>query len=271
MPELPEVETIKTGLQVILGEKIQNVKIHHFGLRYPIDKDIIHNLQNKTILQISRRGKYLIMDLSIGYLVIHLGMSGSITLKDSTANYTKAKHDHFEITLNNFTLWYNDPRRFGVILYTENSPYEHKLLNHLGVEPLTEKFTAEYLSKQLTTKKTTIKQAIMDHHIVVGVGNIYACEALFLAKVAPTRIVNTITKIELSSIVNEIKSVLTLAIKLGGSSLRDYKHVNEETGKFQTIHNVYGKAGKKCQICQTPIKDIRLGQRNSFYCPTCQK
>lgn len=271
MPELPEVETIKTGLQSLIGQKILAIKIHNPSLRYMIDKDLEEKLKNKFIISITRRGKYLIFELTSGYIIIHLGMSGSISLKNSISIYERQKHDHLEIFFTDFTLRYNDPRRFGAIIYTPNLPSNHSLLNNLGPEPLTTEFTDKYLLTQLKKRKTTIKQAIMDHHIVVGVGNIYACEALFLSHILPYRIANTITKSEATKLIQAIKHVLTLAIELGGSSLRDYKHVNEDTGKFQTIHNVYGKANKNCNKCSNIIQEMRLGQRNSFYCSSCQK
>lgn len=271
MPELPEVETIKTGLQSLVGQKINQVRIHNPSLRYMIDKNLEAKVKNKTILNISRRGKYLIFKIDSSFLIIHLGMSGSISLKQKSEPHTLLKHDHVEIFFNDYTMRYNDPRRFGSIIYTQDDSNSHFLINKLGPEPLTEDFSAQYLEEQLKSRKASIKQAIMDHHIVVGVGNIYACEALFSSNILPTKPANILTSKEIKVLVDEIKKVLTLAIKLGGSSLRDYKNVNEDTGKFQTIHNVYGKAGKECVKCGSIIKDIRLGQRNSFYCPTCQK
>lgn len=271
MPELPEIETIKTGLQSLIGQKILAVKIHNPSLRYKVDNNLENKLKNKSIVSITRRAKYLIFTLTNGYLIIHLGMSGSISLKDKFAEHQLQKHEHVEIFFTDFTLRYNDPRRFGAIIHTNDAPFHHSLLNTLGPEPLTSSFTEQYLLTQLKKRKTTIKQAVMDNQIVVGVGNIYACEALFLSKILPYRPALSITKLETRKLVENIKSVLTLAIQLGGSSLRDYKQVNDATGKFQTVHNVYGKTGKNCPTCGNIIKEIRLGQRNSFYCPGCQK
>lgn len=271
MPELPEIETIKTGLQNLLEQKILAVKIHNLSLRYKVDKELETKLKNKCVVSITRRAKYLIFTLTNGYIIIHLGMSGSISLKNKFAEHQLQKHDHIEMFFTDFTLRYNDPRRFGAIIYTDDNPLNHSLLNTLGPEPLTLDFTEKYLLTQLKTRKTTIKQAIMDNHIVVGVGNIYACEALFLAQILPYRSADVITTLEIQKLIAAIKSILTLAIQLGGSSLRDYKHVNDDTGKFQTVHNVYGKTGKSCSKCGSIIKEIRLGQRNSFYCPICQK
>lgn len=270
MPELPEVETIKSGLQSLVGQKILHVKVHHFGLRYPIDANISTKLTHKCIISIKRRAKYLIFELTTGYLIIHLGMSGSLILSDQFHSETLKKHDHFELLFSKHILRYNDPRRFGAIIYTTN-PNTHQLLLHLGVEPLTEEFSAKHLEAKLKGKKTTIKQAIMDNHVVVGVGNIYACEALFLAHILPDRLSNSLTKIEIERLVFAIKHVLTNAIQLGGSTLRDYKHADNTLGYFQNLHNVYGRASNPCQRCNTNIKQKRLGQRNSFYCPKCQK
>ena len=268
MPELPEVETIKRGLSSLVGQKIGDVKIHHFGLRYKIDSNLAKTISNQTITQIYRRAKYLIFKLTNGYLIIHLGMSGSLTLRQNPAP-DKKKHDHVEFIFAKQTLTYNDPRRFGAILYTD-SPDTHVLIAKLGVEPLESEFNTEYLMQSLHGKKATIKQLIMNNHIIVGVGNIYACEALFLAHILPTRIANSITAQEAEKLVAAIKEVLALAIKMGGSSLRDYKQADNTMGYFQTAHNVYGKANKPCPICNGNISQKRLGQRNSFFCLHCQ-
>lgn len=270
MPELPEVETIRSGLQGLVNQKILDVKIHHFGLRYPITSTLVSELMHKSIISISRRAKYLIFELTTGYLIIHLGMSGSLTLKNKFAVEPLQKHDHFELFFAEQILRYNDPRRFGSIIYTID-PRTHPLLCTLGPEPLTTGFDAKYLLKKLKARKTTIKQAIMDNHIVVGVGNIYACEALFLARIIPTRVSSSILDSEALKLVAEIKKVLIQAIALGGSSLKDYKQADSKPGYFQNVHNVYNKAGKPCPNCKTPISQKRLGQRNSFYCSTCQR
>ena len=200
---------------------------------------------------------------------MHLGMSGHLTLLDRT-EVPATKHDHVDIIFDTHRLRYNDQRRFGLIMFAENI-HSCTLLNRLGPEPLSTDFTPEYLVAALKNKKSTIKQLIMDNHIVVGVGNIYASEALFGANISPLRSGISLSLGELNTLVTEIRRVLTLAIELGGSTLRDYRHADGNLGYFQNVHKVYGKAGKACTVCGNNIIELRLGQRNSFYCPVCQK
>jgi formamidopyrimidine-DNA glycosylase len=275
MPELPEIETIRLGIKSLEAQTILGVTIRNPKLRYVVNPALNQILKNVKIDSISRRAKYLIFDMSSknkehkGHLIIHLGMSGSLTLTDNCTPLKK--HDHVDISFGNGSiLRYNDPRRFGCIVYTKNLP-DSPLLQHLGPEPLTPEFNAKYLMEKLSGKSSSIKQLIMDNTIVVGVGNIYACESLFLAKISPLRPGKNINKKEATLVVKCIKEVLKQAIKLGGSSISDYKHADGSLGYFQNIHNVYGRSGKECKICNTPILEKRLGQRNSFYCPICQK
>lgn len=271
MPELPEVETVKTGIQKGAGQIITNVIIRNRSLRYKIPAEFTQQALNQPIKQITRRAKYLILHLENGFIVIHLGMSGSLTFlaKNNMVPELK-KHDHVDLVLEQHILRYNDPRRFGLIIYTQNIE-GHPLFKNLGPEPLEDSFNTKYLIKQLLNRKSTIKQLIMANEIVVGVGNIYACEALFLAKILPTRPGNSLTEIEVCKLVECIKQVLAKAISLGGSSLRDYKQADGTLGYFQTTHNVYARNNKKCNNCEDTIVEKRLGQRNSFYCPNCQK
>lgn len=269
MPELPEVETVKRGISDLSGKTISKLVIRNHSLRYKISTTMPDEIQGKTINRISRRAKYLILELTTGYIIIHLGMSGSITLlRDSLVPIKK--HDHFDIVVENYILRYNDPRRFGLIMYVDSLD-KCSLLTHLGPEPLEEDFSAKYLLDKLKNRKSTIKQLIMDNKIVVGVGNIYACEALFLAKISPLRLGTNITLTEATLFVKTIKQVLSLAIEKGGSTLRDHKQADGTLGYFQNSHNVYAKSGKPCVTCSTTILEHRLGQRNSFYCPKCQK
>ncbi len=267
MPELPEVETVKNGLQELCGTTLKAVITRFPRLRYPLDTIQLNQETGSKILQISRRAKYVIIHLEQGYLLIHLGMSGRITLLKQ--NVPLQKHDHVDIICDDFILRYNDPRRFGCIIYItelENNP----ILGKLGPEPLEQDFTHDYLYQKIKTRKTPIKQLIMDNTIVVGVGNIYACESLFLSKVSPLRNGQDVSLSECQTLVQNIKKVLQEAIAAGGSSLRDYKNAQGELGYFQQSHNVYGKAKKPCLTCSSIIQEIRLGQRNSFYCPQCQ-
>lgn len=269
MPELPEVETVRRGITSLCGKTITNVIIRNAKLRYPVSDDFNSLILNKTILNIERRAKYLILNLTEGQIIVHLGMSGSLTLINGSEN-TVLKHDHIDIIFGDTVLRYNDPRRFGCVMYSENHE-SHRLIKDLGPEPLTDSFNTEYLVSKLKNKKSSIKQVIMDNYIVVGVGNIYASEALFMAKISPIRIANSLNLNEIKLLVNSIKQILANAIELGGSSLRDYKHADGSLGYFQSTHKVYDKLGKPCSICHDLILEKRLGQRNSFYCPTCQK
>ena len=269
MPELPEVETIKRGIEQLVGQTISDLVVRNHNLRYKIDQNLYNQLISKKITKLSRRAKYLILELNVGFIIIHLGMSGSIALLNTKTVPIK-QHDHVDIVFNQFILRYNDPRRFGLILYTDNLA-SCTLLNHLGPEPLDPEFSAKYLLTKVNKRKSSIKQLIMNNKIVVGVGNIYACEALFLAKISPLRSGERITPLEAKNLAKAIKQVLLLAIEMGGSSLRDYKQTNGNLGYFQNIHHVYGKASQKCVTCASLILEKKLGQRNSFYCPNCQK
>ncbi|MBK2005185.1 bifunctional DNA-formamidopyrimidine glycosylase/DNA-(apurinic or apyrimidinic site) lyase [Francisella orientalis] len=274
MPELPEVETVKRGLtKNIISKKIKSVQINTDKLRYPIDKAQLLLLKNKVIKDIQRRGKHLIIILEDNLqLIIHLGMSGVVKIVN-TFEYNKIKHDHIILEFsNNLNLVYNDPRKFGYWLVNTNKmPLEHKVLAAHGVEPLTDDFNAEYLISKL--KKTTrkIKQTIMDNSIVVGVGNIYASEALFDSNILPTRASNSITKKEAERLVTSIKKILDKAIAEGGTTLKDYKNIEGKPGYFTQQLNVYGRANQNCLICSTKIESLVIAQRNTFFCKKCQK
>lgn len=268
MPELPEVETVKNGLQELTGSTVKSVIIRFPRLRYPLNQAELDQALNQKILSITRRAKYLIFHLERGYIIYHLGMSGRVTLYKGTAPEV-LKHDHVDILCDNYTIRYNDPRRFGCIIYTANLSESAMLIN-LGPEPLEGEFTHDYLYSKIRSRNTPIKQLIMDNNVVVGVGNIYACESLFLSKISPLRKGKDLTLAENELLVKNIQSVLKEAIAAGGSSLRDYKNAQGELGYFQQSHNVYGRAKQACRSCDSLIEEVRLGQRNSFYCPTCQ-
>lgn len=270
MPELPEVETVKSGLQKLVGEKISDIIVRFPRLRYPLDKAQLSQTITAQIISVTRRAKYIIITTTSGYLVCHLGMSGRVTIYSRNEIPEVAKHDHFDIVTANFIVRYNDPRRFGCLVYC-NDITQLEMISSLGPEPLENDFSGEYLFNSIKNRKTPIKQLIMDNAIVVGVGNIYACESLFLCKISPLRAGNTVSLDECNKLVTIIRQVLNAAIAAGGSSLRDYKNADGELGYFQQSHNVYGRAKQPCKTCNTAIVDIRLGQRNSFYCPSCQK
>ncbi|AUR52650.1 bifunctional DNA-formamidopyrimidine glycosylase/DNA-(apurinic or apyrimidinic site) lyase [Aquella oligotrophica] len=269
MPELPEVETIKNGLIELTGTSVKKTVIRFPRLRYPLNKNELSKMEGQKVQSVERRAKYLLLVLEKGTLIIHLGMSGRITLyRDKTPEVQK--HDHVDIQFNGYVLRYNDPRRFGCIVYTEKVN-DSTLLVNLGPEPFNDEFNPRYLKNKIANRKTPIKQLIMDNAIVVGVGNIYACESLFMTKISPLKPGNNLTLTQCADLVKNIQTVLQNAINAGGSSLRDYKNANGDLGYFQISHYVYGRANLPCKICNTPIREVRLGQRNSFFCPECQK
>lgn len=269
MPELPEVETSRRGiLPYLKGQIIDKIIVRQPKLRWSVDK-AISNVHGQVILDIKRRAKYLLLQLPNNWIVIHLGMSGSLRI---LKNPQKAeKHDHIDLVLENgVTLRYTDPRRFGSWLWA-NSLDEISQLQHLGPEPLSDEFSAEYLFEKARSRKIPIKSWIMDNHIVVGVGNIYASESLFMAKINPNRKVNSLQLNEFERLVASIKQVLTKSIKQGGTTLKDFLQSNGKPGYFAQELQVYGREGKQCLICGTEIKSQKIGQRNTFYCEYCQK
>ncbi|OUU80395.1 MAG: DNA-formamidopyrimidine glycosylase [Gammaproteobacteria bacterium TMED78] len=270
MPELPEVETAKRGLEPSLVNQVfDDIFIHQGNLRWPIQKNIKSLLRHKKILSLSRRGKYLLINLENGSLIIHLGMSGS--LKFSSKSSIKHKHDHviFKFCSDSYLI-FNDPRRFGSIHFSKelNSFW---LIKNLGVEPLSDEFNIDYLWKKCNNSKTSIKQLLMNHKVVVGVGNIYASESLFYAGINPRKVAHKISKKRLSLLITEIRITLSKAIKLGGSSIRDFTNSNGKMGYFQQSLAVYNRENEPCFKCNTKIKRVILGQRSSFYCYKCQK
>jgi len=269
MPELPEVETVKNGLQDLSGTTVTEVIIRFPQLRYKIDQTELNKMLGQQVKAITRRAKYLLIHFEHGVLIIHLGMSGRITLYKNTPPEV-LKHDHVDITFNHYTLRYNDPRRFGCIIFSEDLD-KLSLVANLGPEPFSDEFNYTYLKNKLINRNTPIKQLIMDNAIVVGVGNIYACESLFLTGISPLTPGKKLTATQCRKLVENIQLVLQNAINAGGSSLRDYKSATGELGYFQISHNVYGRAKLPCKKCETIIQEVRLGQRNSFYCPNCQK
>lgn len=274
MPELPEIEIICRGLRSkILNETILEAKrLTNLKLRQAIPLDLECILKNKKIIDISRRAKYINIHLNDSItLIIHLGMSGKLLIKDKSYDYQK--HDHFSFDLSNGDVAvYNDPRRFGLItLCDTNDLASHPLFRNLGIEPLSEAFTSSYLEILMHTKKQAVKVAIMDNSNIVGVGNIYASESLFLSKIDPERIAGSLKRREIKSLRDKIVYVLEEAIKRGGSSIKDYASVGGELGYFQNYFNVYGREGKQCTICNDLIEAKKQAGRRSFYCPACQK
>ncbi|OED44360.1 DNA-formamidopyrimidine glycosylase [Endozoicomonas sp. (ex Bugula neritina AB1)] len=271
MPELPEVETTRRGIQPhVEGCRIKEVVIREFRLRWPIPENINQILHGKTIQSIKRRAKYLLFDLDTGHLIVHLGMSGSLRI----LNIAEApkKHNHVDIILDSgHCLRYHDPRRFGAILWTTEPVDEHSLLSHLGPEPLTSDFTSQHLFKCSRGRSQPVKTFIMDNHTVVGVGNIYASEALFKAGIRPDRPCGKISKTRYERLTECIKETLTKAIEQGGTTLRDFVGGDGKPGYFKQELAVYGLAGQPCITCSSIIKEVKLGNRNTFFCSKCQR
>ena len=270
MPELPEVETTRRGLLPLVGKVVKSVTIRHPTLRWPVPQHLLESLPQQTLLGLTRRAKYILCEFDTGVLLLHLGMSGRVQLLDT--NYPAEKHDHFDIEfIDGQVLRLRDPRRFGAVLWLDNKDGNHVLLNSLGPEPLEEGFNAKYLLKAIGNKTLPIKNAIMDGHVVVGVGNIYASESLFRAGIHPESAANKLTLKQCEKLVAEIKNTLNDALAAGGSSLRDFFGTDGNPGYFQQEYFVYARTGQPCKVCAKPIKCIRLGQRSTFYCASCQK
>lgn len=271
MPELPEVETTKRGIKPhIQNQSIIRSIVRQPKLRWPVS-DEITTLNDVIITDVTRRSKYLLLHLSTGAtLIAHLGMSGSISITepDTPAGF----HDHLDLVLSNRKiLRYTDPRRFGCWLYTDMPIEQHPLITKLGPEPLSEAFIEDHLYHLSRSKKVKIKNFIMDNHIVVGVGNIYANEALYLAGISPNRAAGNISKQRLSKLQSSIREVLTKAIAAGGTTLQDFVGSDGKPGYFQQQLNVYGRAGLPCLSCANKLKEVRLGGRATVYCTHCQK
>ena len=282
MPELPEVEITRRGLLPLINQTVSKVVIRNASMRWPIPAHLPQTLQNQQLIGLTRRAKYILASFSdvnntanSGTLLLHLGMSGRISLLDR--NYTPEKHDHFDIAFASVdgkegrVLRLRDPRRFGAVLWTGANPNQHKLLAPLGPEPLDDLFNAKYLQSQLKTRSAAIKIAIMDGHTVVGVGNIYASESLFRARIHPEIPAKNLSLKQCEKLVYEIKTTLNAALDAGGSSLSDFFGVDGNIGYFQQEYFAYGRIDEPCKVCGKPIKCIRLGQRSTFFCAHCQK
>ncbi len=269
MPELPEVETTRLGLMPLVNKRVEAVEIRFPRLRWPIPEHLEHSLSQQVLLGITRRAKYILCEFDAGVLLLHLGMSGRLSLLDE--NYPPEKHDHFDVRFtDNTVMRLHDPRRFGAVLWSDAGE-THTLLQQLGPEPLSDDFSARYLHQALRKKTLAIKNAIMDGHIVVGVGNIYASESLFRARIHPETVANKVSMHQCKALVSEIKATLEDALKAGGSSLRDFFGADGNPGYFQQEYYVYGRTDEPCKVCEKPIMNIRLGQRSTFFCRACQK
>lgn len=270
MPELPEVETTRRGLLPRLKNKtLKQVLVRDARLRWPVPKDINAQLADRKLLDIARRGKYLIFDFGGVFQLVHLGMSGSLRFVDQKE--PASIHDHVDwVFSGKTTLRFRDPRRFGTVLLTRD-PASHPLLAKLGPEPLNPEFNGAVLYAASRGRKLAVKNFIMDSRIVVGVGNIYASESLFRAGIRPGRASGRLTRQDCDRLANAIKTTLQNAVNAGGSSLRDYVSTDGELGYFQLHTKVYDRAELPCKVCGTPIRKQLNAQRSSFYCPKCQK
>jgi formamidopyrimidine-DNA glycosylase len=271
MPELPEVETTLRGVGPhLIGRQITDAVIRNPKLRWDIPGDLPELLRDRVVRDVQRRAKYLLVAFDHGTLILHLGMSGSLRIQP--ANTPPERHDHFDLLLDNGELLrLRDPRRFGAVLWHQGDVKQHPLLNLLGPEPLQSDFDAAYLHAITRKRKAAIKQVIMDSRVVVGVGNIYASEALFRARIRPQLAAGKLSKERCAKLSEAIKQVLLAAISKGGSSLRDYVNSDGRQGYFQQHYYVYGRSGEPCRSCGTPIRQIKQGQRSTFYCPVCQR
>ncbi|MBL4647620.1 MAG: bifunctional DNA-formamidopyrimidine glycosylase/DNA-(apurinic or apyrimidinic site) lyase [Gammaproteobacteria bacterium] len=270
MPELPEVETTCRGIEPhVKNQTIGSLIIRQRQLRLPIPTTFKRRLLNQTIEAACRRGKYILMTTSAGTVLFHLGMSGSLRIVN--ADIPPEKHDHVDIILTNrLCLRFNDPRRFGLVTLLSGDPYQHKLLVSLGPEPLSHIFTSKYLYQASQRRSVVIKALIMNSKIVVGVGNIYANEALFAAGIHPQLRANQLTLQNSRALVKHIKNILRRAIKQGGTTLRDFVNSEGKPGYFKQQLAVYGRAGLSCKQCTHPLQEIRIAQRSTVFCPYCQ-
>lgn len=267
MPELPEVETTRMGILPYLeNQTIIKLEVRNPNLRWPVPVSL-RQIMPQFVHSVQRRGKYIIIELDSGSILVHLGMSGSMRVLEKTEPL--AKHDHVDFVLHDKLIRFNDPRRFGCILWAEDWT-QHALIQHLGPEPLSELFDADYLYQKSRKRKASIKQFVMDSHVVVGVGNIYANEALFLAGIHPNRAAGRISKKRYESLVDQIKRVLTSAISQGGTTLRDFVGGDGKPGYFKQQLFVYGRAGLECKQCEKTLIEIRQNGRSSVFCANCQ-
>jgi formamidopyrimidine-DNA glycosylase len=270
MPELPEVETTRRGLDGLLrGRRFTRARVRDARLRWPVPADLDARIAGRRVSAVRRRAKYLLIELDRGWLLLHLGMSGSLRVIDAAT--PPEVHDHVDLVLDNGqALRLRDPRRFGSLHWIDAHPERHPLLARLGVEPLSETFDADHLRARLAGRRIAIKQALMDSHVVVGVGNIYASEALFRAGIRPTLAAGKVSRPRLERLVAAIRATLEAALAAGGTTLRDFRDSAGQPGYFQLETRVYGRAGEPCRVCGTAIRQTRQGQRSTFFCPRCQ-
>jgi formamidopyrimidine-DNA glycosylase len=271
VPELPEVETTRRGLEPHAhGQRIAALKLYERRLRWPVAPGLPRELAGQRIVATGRRGKYLLLRLESGTLIVHLGMSGNLRVLPARA--PRLPHDHFDLVLDSGTaLRFNDPRRFGSLHFTRGDPQRHRLLAHLAPEPFDREFDGDYLLRVTRRRRVAVKQLLMNSRLVVGVGNIYASEALFRARLRPQRQARSLSAADCTRLVRAVRAVLAQAIRAGGTTLRDYLRADGSPGYFRQRLYVYERAGRPCRRCGTPIRATTQGQRSTYYCPSCQK
>jgi len=270
VPELPEVEITRRGIEpFVLGKTISGSVVRNSDLRRRVPRNFGRLIAGRRVHRVLRRGKYLLLECNGGTLIVHLGMSGSLRMIDPGS--PPWKHDHLDLVFGGLALRFRDPRRFGLVLWTDKDPLKHPLLAGLGVEPLSEQFTPEFLHRATRGRNAGIKQLLMDAKVVVGIGNIYANESLFRAGIHPRTRASRCTRARCERLVDAVKATLLAALAAGGSSLRDFVHSDGASGYFQQSYYVYGRAGLPCRVCGDEIRSTRFGQRSSFYCARCQR
>ncbi|PLK58769.1 DNA-formamidopyrimidine glycosylase [Candidatus Palibaumannia cicadellinicola] len=268
MPELPEVEISRRCIEPwVVGHIIQRVEVRNKQLRWPVDKEIV-SMQERRVLSLQRRAKYLLLKLNHGWMIIHLGMSGRLRILWQPL--PPEKHDHIDLIMSNrCIIRYTDPRRFGAWLWSDNLQ-NSRVLAHLGLEPLSDEFNGYWLFTQSRNKRTLIKQLLMDNKLVVGVGNIYTNESLFVAGILPDRVSSSLSEHEAMILAKSIKMVLLRSIEQGGTTLRNFLQSDGKPGLFVQELQVYGRSGKPCRICGSQVQRAKHGHRSSFFCTHCQ-
>jgi formamidopyrimidine-DNA glycosylase len=271
MPELPEVETTRRGISAHLtGARVTGVTVREPRLRWRVPRSLARDLSGQRITNVRRRAKYLLLDTAAGSAILHLGMSGSLRIVPAAAPLRE--HDHVDICFESGqVLRFNDPRRFGALLWTRTDPLRHRLLVDLGPEPLEFNFDGAYLHEAARGRRAPVKSFLMDASVVVGVGNIYANEALHLARIHPAREAGRVSRVRYDTLANTVKQVLERAIERGGTTLRDFLRTDGEPGYFQLDLLAYEREGEACRSCGARIRRVVIGQRSSYYCPRCQR
>jgi formamidopyrimidine-DNA glycosylase len=276
MPELPEVEVTRRGIEpYVAGRRVERVDVRTPALRWPIPADLAARLKSLTIDKVERRGKYLLLETVAGWLIVHLGMTGTLrVLRRVPSPPEAAKHDHVDLVFDDFILRFRDPRRFGAMLWharEDGDVLDHPLLAGLGVEPFATGFSGALMYRLTRGRTVSVKQALLAGTIVVGVGNIYASESLFRAGIRPTVAAGRVSLVRYDLLADAVRVTLAAAIEKGGSTLRDFVGSDGESGYFQLDYFVYDRAGLPCHVCGTPIKQIVQGQRSTYFCPRCQR